>query len=247
MVATFGNLTLVKETEPRLLPCGLKQRRFLCICNCGKTTNVSRSHLVSGHTKSCGCLKTKTRIKINLFQGQRFGRLRIVLEGKAKLYPQFKVKQRHYLCQCDCGNWVRVAMRSLLNGDSKSCGCLRIETTIKRATKHNHKRGRVYSSIYNSWTHMLSRCRNPKEKQYKDYGGRGIRVCNRWHDFQNFLADMGEKPKGKSLDRIDVDGNYEPQNCRWADAKTQRRNQRKKIFVSDIPSYLREKGNGIIL
>jgi hypothetical protein len=85
--------------------------------------------------------------------------------------------------------------------------------------------------IYNVWRSMRDRCLNPRYRQYEDYGGRGIKICERWGDFQSFVQDMGERPPGYSLDRIDNDGDYEPGNCRWADRKTQQRNQRRAVYV----------------
>jgi hypothetical protein len=94
-------------------------------------------------------------------------------------------------------------------------------------TKHGHRPGAGASPTYRSWAGMLQRCRNPNNPRYRDYGGRGITVCERWSSFVNFLADMGERPPGKTLDRRDVDGNYEPHNCTWSTPKEQHANRRK--------------------
>lgn len=95
-------------------------------------------------------------------------------------------------------------------------------------TKHGHTGRNWKSPTYYSWSKMKERCLNPNHEKYSNYGGRGIKVCERWMSFENFLADMGERPYGKTLDRKEVNGNYEPENCRWATAKQQRRNQRKR-------------------
>ena len=101
-----------------------------------------------------------------------------------------------------------------------------------------YKHGHGYESpTYRSWKMMRVRCHREADKQYKDYGGRGIAVCPQWHRFENFLADMGERPEGTTLDRIDVDGDYTPENCRWADDRTQRRNRRDNRVVE----YLGER------
>jgi hypothetical protein len=99
------------------------------------------------------------------------------------------------------------------------------------ALKHGHCRVNFESPTHRSWRAMVNRVTRPSHRFYKDYGGRGIAVCERWLDFENFLADMGERPKGLSLDRIDNDGNYEPGNCRWTDAKTQANNKRQRVAV----------------
>lgn len=117
-------------------------------------------------------------------------------------------KNAMFMCECKCGNNIEVLAQSLKSGNTKSCGCHK----IKVHTKH----GMVNTGTYKSWSCMKSRCFHKSTPLYKNYGGRGITVCDRWLDFNNFLLDMGERPKGKSLDRIDVNKNYEPSNCRWA-------------------------------
>jgi hypothetical protein len=136
----------------------------------------------------------------------------------------------YWLCRCDCGNERAVGGDRLRNGKAKSCGCLNIETASSRLRKHGHS---AYANAgkstreYNSWVSMKQRCYNPLSAKFKDYGARGIKVCDRWlHSFANFLADMGLRPVGTTLDRIDSDGDYQPSNCRWATPLEQRHNRR---------------------
>jgi hypothetical protein len=132
-----------------------------------------------------------------------------------------------YLCRCICGTERLIPAYRI--GKTQSCGCLQREisrqVTAQRNLKHGHHIGGP-SKTYRSWQNMLTRCENPKYIQYADYGGRGIKVCKRWHKFKNFLADMGERPAGRSLDRYDNDKNYTPDNCRWATPKQQANNRR---------------------
>lgn len=152
--------------------------------------------------------------------GQRFARWTVLsrAENTASGQPR-------WLCQCDCGNQKAVTRTVLVDGRSTSCGCFKRESNIARSTKHGHATNGI-TPTYHSWVGMVSRCTNPGHRNYARYGGAGIKVCARWMTFANFLADMGEKPSGMSIDRFpNQRGNYEPGNCRWATATEQARNK----------------------
>lgn len=127
----------------------------------------------------------------------------------------------YWLCQCQCGTKRKVLSNTLALGTSKSCGCYSVDK--------GYKHGMEGTPTYNCWAHMLTRCNNSNHKQYDRYGGRGIKVCKSWHTFTNFYADMGEKPDGLSLDRIDNDGGYNKKNCRWATKRQQVGNQSRSL------------------
>ncbi len=137
--------------------------------------------------------------------------------------------EAQWLCRCECGSVRSVKGTMLTPGRSKSCGCLSRDLSSERLKIH----GLSKSPTYKSWCGMKQRCSNPKNPSYGNYGGRGIEVCKRWEDsFLSFLEDMGKTPgRGFSLDRINNNGNYEPGNCRWADAGVQRRNSRQNNFI----------------
>lgn len=137
--------------------------------------------------------------------GLRFGRLVVVMDAGSPA----KGGHKRWVCRCDCGNEVVAQSNSLRRGNQKSCGCL--------VRTHNLSR----STTYRSWQMMWQRCTNVLNTNYPRYGAKGISVCDRWRDFENFVADMGERPSGTSLDRVDGKGDYEPGNCRWATRREQ--------------------------
>jgi len=130
--------------------------------------------------------------------------------------------------KCQCGIRKVVCSHRLRNGDTRSCGCLKRDTMARVMKDWHTTHGGSYTKLYNVWSGMFKRCYNPNNKNFNNYGGRGISVCERWNDFANFREDMGECPKGMLIDRIDNDGNYEPSNCRWTDPKTSSNNRRSR-------------------
>lgn len=132
--------------------------------------------------------------------------------------PPSDKRNSRWLCRCVCGKEITVQLGNLTNGHTKSCGCIRV--------KHGRRRVGMRDRTYQSWDHMVQRCTNPGNDAWKYYGELGVKVCQRWLKFENFLEDMGVRPNDTSLDRIDPWGNYEPKNCRWASREIQSYNKR---------------------
>lgn len=218
----FGRLVVLKRDYSTK-----KGVKWICQCDCGNITTVATTPLKNGHTQSCGCLqkeKAGSRFYKDL-TGLTFGRLKVLRKA-----PSTKHGKSSFVCQCDCGNIVTVKGQRLIRGITKSCGCLRKDTA--KTLKISH--GMTGTRIYKCWKNMLQRCNNPKIAEYKNYGGRGISVCNDWATFQNFYdwAIQSGYRDDLTIDRIDVNKNYCPENCRWADRYTQARNRTDNIFIT---------------
>lgn len=158
--------------------------------------------------------------------GNKYGRLTVI-----EMAGHNQHKQRQWRCMCDCGTLVEKTGSDIRNGNTLSCGCLATEFRSQFGALTNKTHGKSNEPVYRIWRSMMDRCYLPTSHAYSRYGGRGITVCGRWHDFENFFADMGHKPDGMSLERTDNDGGYGPSNVQWATAKDQANNRRSTRWI----------------
>lgn len=215
--------------------------KYWCICPvCGERFSMKAETVGKAHQ----CKECNAKSRINDISGQRFGRL-VAIEHAGRVVNQNGFRTTLWRCKCDCGKESIVRYPLLVTGNTRSCGCLERENKermMKIAQQANRKSvskdfiGKLEDHpLYKIWKSMLMRCNNPHVKNYNNYGGRGIKVCDRWSGdlgFENFVNDMGERPTPEhTLDRVDYNGDYEPSNCRWATHEAQCNNKRNNSYV----------------
>lgn len=217
----IGRWTVLGKAESRN-----KKTYWVCKCECGTIKEVPTKALRTEESRSCGCLKeevNKNKIPINAknLTGKVFGRLKVI--GQA----DNKNKDRRWTCLCECGSITTVIARDLMSGHTTSCGCL------KHHIKHSVNNGVYYKEIYAIWKGMKNRCNNKKDNAYKHYGERGIKICLEWTSFSVFYTwaiNNGYKPN-LSIERVNVNGNYEPSNCTWIPIENQSKNRRNTVYI----------------
>lgn len=233
----FGEWTVLSYTRTQRYGAKGYIRFWLCHCSCGTEREVRGPDIVHGNSTSCGC-KGIARLQdmVEDLAGQSFSRWTVLRRLTDHIRHGEKLR---WVCRCECGTEKDIAGHDLRNGQSKSCGCLKIDTAGDQRRTHgqsgNFHKGIQASAEYRIWIGMKNRCYVPSATGYANYGGRGITVCDRWNEsFEAFLEDMGPKPSPThSIDRFpDSEGNYCPENCRWATRTQQNRNTRKNHLLT---------------
>lgn len=225
----FDKLTVVRRVDDYVSPKGQHSTRYLCKCDCGNEIKVTAGVLKNGKSKSCGCV-----LHYKDISNMKFGRLTAIKNTMKKNSKGNYI----WLCKCECGNTIEVPSSRLLCGTTKSCGCYGDEVRLRNWTHKTH--GMAKTRLYKIWLGMKERCLRKACPAYPNYGGRGIKVCKEWlgdfMNFHNWAITNGYDDK-LSIDRIDVNGNYEPDNCRWATKSEQVNNTRRNIKLLHKGKY----------
>lgn len=247
-----GKAVIVEFSHWHYMPSGGRHHKWKCVCDCGNEfvalgTNLKRQ----GHTTSCGCEQKRKMSEArdayfeNLVPddivGVRFGRL--VVDSFSHWIDTKQSRTSVWSCTCDCGGKIDMRRGYLTTTPVPSCGCYRSEVLRELRTTHGYTK----TPTYTSWSKMKERCNLDTYVEAEYYGDRGIKVCEEWDEsFESFLRDMGERPEGMTLDRIDPEKGYNKENCRWADPTVQAYNRRKSaantsgrtgVFLRDDGSY----------
>ena len=235
----FGRLVVIQKGKPHITSGGAYIATWICKCDCGNYTTVQAPKLRKGHTTSCGCLiKENKGHAYEDLVGQKFNRLTVI-----KFIPPSErtVRGYNWLCQCECGKMIKANANKLKSGMQQSCGCLKEEMkynigNVNKKYKYSNKR------LYGVYKAMLNRCYNPNGREYKNYGGRGITVCDEWlgeYGYDAFAEwaistgyDINAEYGDCTIDRNDVNKGYSPDNCSWKTNKQQQSNRRDTIILS---------------
>lgn len=235
----FNRLLVIRRAADKIQPNGDKRVMWECLCDCGKTVNVASYALTSGNTKSCGCLNLEAihNRRYKDLTGQKFGYLTCI--------EPVKIRNGVYkwLCECVCGNRKIIDRYSIVSGKTRSCGCMTSQLKCETRTISGDEswKNRTYDRLYRVWQGMKARCYNPNNKDYPNYGGRGIKVCEEWeHNYPTFKEwaykngyDDNAHFLKCTLDRVDYNGNYSPTNCRWVyDFKEQNANKSNNVYIT---------------
>lgn len=223
----FGERIIIGISVPETINGKYYAKKYLMRCDCGDESYVFPGNIRKGSSPRCrSCTDRLNSLLPNESMiGKKFNSLTVISRVDTE-------KENHYFnCLCDCGNTRVVCGSELRMGRIKKC------TECKNASHVTH--GKKGSSIYNIHMGILARIRNPNCPAYKNYGGRGITICDRWLSFENFYEDMGDRPKGKQIDRIDNDKGYFKENCRWVTPKQNCKNRKRKSIDDSINGEIR--------
>lgn len=225
---TFGGTEIIGPAAPFIGPSGTRFRRWTCRCSCGNEYVTYDSKLKDGKATDCGCRRAYVPPK----NGTKFGKLEVLgIAPKTDRYNRVT-------CRCECGVTTDVLSFCLTSGSSKSCGSPGCREPMSEESKArigaaNRTHGKTQTPEYMAWSAMLNRCLNPTNEAYENYGGRGITVCDEWKtSFEAFFAHMGNRPSSRhSLDRVDNEKGYSPENCEWRPVEIQNLNKRNTVWV----------------